>query len=204
MQGSIYLSRRHEVSNSIVYNSFLRNDHASLAHHYLFLVHITSLALEAFGIGNAGKAGFLEVVPDAVVGTVIVVEGRAIDAGVGADGNIVAPISVDALADRWLPPARPAPVGVLARVDTGTVALGVGAGLACGLELGGLEIGGHIKGFMVPFGVVGQGGRGDVGCGWNGGCRDQGHGRHKGQEESCVSEHCSVYKLIARNRLGVC
>ena len=150
---------------------------------------------------------FLEVVPIGIVGTVIVTIGRAIDTGVRADGNFLT-AGVDALADCGLPPAGPAPVGMLAHVDTRDIALWVVmVGLVLGLGLGGLEIGCRIEGLVVPFRGVGQHGRCDVrrpGLG-GGGCRDQGDGRDKDGEDGCVSEHISgMSNLIARELLGMC
>jgi hypothetical protein len=150
----------------------------------------TGLALEAWGADTLGEARFLEVVPYGVALTIVKAKGRAVNTRVGADRDFLVRISVDALADCWLPPARPTPVGVLAHVDAGAAALGVGAGLALGLELCRLEVGGSVEGLMVPFGVVGEGGRGDVGRGRDRGRRDRGDGRDEGQEESCVGEHC--------------
>ena len=111
-----------------------------------------------------GETWFLEVFPEARAGAIVVLVGRAIDTGVGTDGDFPT-TGVDALADCWLPPAGPAPVGVLAHVDAGATALCDGILLALFLEFCGLEVGGHIEGFMVPLGVARQGGRGEVGGG---------------------------------------
>ena len=154
------------------------------------VVDITSLALEGRG-GEARKAWLLHIAPLRGAAAVVVVVLGAVDALVRAERDELA-ARVDALADGGLPPAGPAPVGLLAHVDAGLAALGHRrcTTTALGLELGGLEVGGDVEGFVVPLGVVGQGCRGNVGRGrgW-GGCDGRGDGRRQGQEDCCVSDH---------------
>jgi hypothetical protein len=58
---------------------------------------------------------------------------------------------VDTLSNRWLPPAGPAPVEVLAHVYAGEAALGVRVGLALGLGRCRLEVGGSVEELVTSF-----------------------------------------------------